>query len=416
MHNTHETLRTAERVPPRRLAGTGLITCLVLLGGCLVEERPPVMQVREVPTPAAAGSQAAHLTITRDGRLLMSWLEPEGTGHAFRMAEIGAERAAPHTIARGDDFFVNWADVPSILALPDGSLAAHWLVRSGPGTYAYDVRIATSRDRGATWSEPIAPHGDGTETEHGFVSLFPLEEGAFGAVWLDGRDYARADAQQHRPEMALRFARVENGAAGEEVVLDRRVCECCATGAAPAPGGGHVVVYRDRSSEEIRDIARVVLRDGTWSAPAPAADDGWRIEGCPVNGPALAGDGRRLALAWYTAAETPSVLFAWGAEDGTFGTPIRVDEGAPLGRAAVLLLPTGGALVAWLERVGGEAAEIRARRVAPNGRLGTPLTLAHTSAQRLSGFPRLAMGRDHVYLAWTDAAVPQVRLTAARLR
>jgi hypothetical protein len=37
-----------------------------------------------------------------------------------------------------------------MVALPDGSLAAHWLVKSGSGTYAYDVNISRSFDGGKT--------------------------------------------------------------------------------------------------------------------------------------------------------------------------------------------------------------------------------------------------------------------------
>ena len=64
---------------------------------------------------------------------------------------------------------------------------------------------------------------------------------------------------------------------------------------------GPVVVYRDRSEaeKEIRDISIVRLKGKKWSAPRPVFQDGWRLNGCPVNGPAVAAAGRRVAVAWF---------------------------------------------------------------------------------------------------------------------
>ncbi len=73
-----------------------------------------------------------------------------------------------------------------MLRLPSGAIVAHWLQKSAASTYAYDVRLSYSTDDGKTWSPSFTPHHDGTPTEHGFASLFPMGEG-FGLVWLDGR-------------------------------------------------------------------------------------------------------------------------------------------------------------------------------------------------------------------------------------
>ena len=138
-------------------------------------------QTRELPSPAGAGSGQPNLTVSPDGRAHLSWIERLGEGRfSLRFATLEKtapekyEWSSPRVIAEGSNWFVNWADFPSMIALPDGSLAAHWLVRSGTGTYAYDVNISRSFDGGKTWSKPFVPHRDGTQTEHGFVSLFPV--------------------------------------------------------------------------------------------------------------------------------------------------------------------------------------------------------------------------------------------------
>lgn len=397
---------------------------------------PPLADLVELESPAAPGSGEPNLAIGPDGRVYLSWLEPEGaegTAAASTRAGAFALRLAvlqdgawsePVTIARGDDFFVNWADFPSLALLADGSLAAHWLVRSGEGRYAYDVHIARSTDGGATWSEPVVPHRDGTASEHGFVSLFPWADGRLAAVWLDGRKYAAAGAagghEGHgspEAEMTLRMTTIAaDGALGPELLLDERSCDCCQTAAA-VTAEGPVVAYRDRSEAEIRDIYVTRYAGGAWSEPRVVHEDGWEIAACPVNGPAISADGRRVAVAWFTAAQdTPRVRIAFSDDAGaTFGAPLRVDGGTPTGRVDVELLAGGDALVSWLERV-GEGAELRVRRVRPDGPTGPVMAVAGASAERSSGFPRMArVGRDVVF-AWTRPGDPaRVQLVTAKL-
>jgi hypothetical protein len=246
----------------------------------------------------------------------------------------------------------------------------------------------------------VRPHRDGTASEHGFVSFLPVGASA-GLVWLDGRRFVGPDSTK---EMTVRYTTLDaDGSLGDEVLLDDRACDCCQTAAAMT-ADGPLVAYRDRSADEIRDIAVTRLVDGRWTPPRPLHQDGWRINACPVNGPQADAAGRDVVIAWYTAAnDSPRVQVAFSADAGaTFGPPIRVDDGNALGRVDVLLTDRGHALVAWLERV-GEAAEVRARLVDPRGR-GAARVLATTGAQRASGFPRMARLGDRVLLVWTDPA------------
>ncbi|MEO6726998.1 MAG: hypothetical protein ABIP14_17045 [Blastocatellia bacterium] len=367
-------------------------------------------QVRELPSPAGPGSGQPNLAVSPDGRVHLSWIERLGEGRfSLRFAtKEGDGWSTPKVIAEGSNWFVNWADFPSMVALPDGSLAAHWLVKSGPGTFDYDVTISRSFDGGKTWGKPFVPHRDGVKAEHGFVSMFAANDGSLAAVWLDGREMKPGgdDHGHGQGNMTLRYVKIKrDGTLTDDAALDTRVCECCQTSAAMT-ADGPVVVYRDRSEQEIRDISVVRFKAGKWSEPSSVFQDNWQINGCPVNGPAVAASGRRVAVAWYTGVNnTPRVKLAFSDDTGElFGAPITVDDGNPTGRVDVLLLADGSAMVSWLEKL-PEGGAVRVRRVKPDGKRNESITVSPTGTARSNGFPQMARVGDALVFAWTGARV-----------
>lgn len=363
--------------------------------------------VQEMPSPAGPGAGEPFLAADANGRLMMSWLEPVGSTGTFalRFARFDGQWSKPQTIVEGNDFFINWADFPSIVGDTKGNLVAHWLQKSGPSTYAYDVRYAVSRDGGRSWSRSMLLNRDARKVEHGFASFAARPEGGFAAVWLDGRQMPE---NTEEGEMSLRYAEMRpDGNTIRELILDKRTCECCTT-AMTRTGDGFVVAYRDRSEKEIRDIAVARVTTSKVMPPSRLHDDGWEITGCPVNGPQIDARGNRVAIAWFTGAKNHSVVnVAFSADGGrVFGKPIRVDSGSPMGRVDVLLLPDNDALVVWMEGM-GNAAQVSARRVSASGRLGQVVNLADSSSARSSGFPRAALIGTKAYFAWTGPGTPK---------
>ena len=374
--------------------------------------------LRAVSSPSGVASAQPRLIAVENG-VAMSWLEKYGRSHRLRWSRWGGRQwSRPVTIAQGDSFFVNWADFPSIRSLGEKSWAAHWLWKSAAGPYAYDVRLSVSKDDGRTWSRPLTPHRDGTTTEHGFVSLLDESPGV-RAVWLDGRNFSGHGESEHAgADMTVRTAVIQmNGTMAQEQVLDGRCCECCAT-AAVRTSRGMLVAYRDRSADEIRDIALVRHEDGRWTKPYLLHRDGWKIAGCPVNGPAMDASGDQVVAAWFTAASETARVFAAFSKDGggVFSKPIRIDGGNPIGRVGTTLLRDGSALVSWLETESGKTA-IKVRHVTASGGLGSPKIVAISSSVRASGFPQIVRMEDDVWFAWTTpGAQPQIKLAYASLR
>ena len=383
---------------------------LVFLGCRSVPEKERSLHTElfEVEIPCRYGGEP-NLFISESGVPYISWVEyltDSTDALAFSKMENG-KWSAPLEIARGNDWFVNWADFPSLVLNGDW-IAAHWLQKSAEGTYDYDVHISQSIDDGKTWQPSFIPHRDSVAAEHGFVTMFPISKDRMFAVWLDGRntktEQQAVDGHGHGGgAMTLRTAEFDQaGNLFEEAELDSRICDCCQTDAAMT-SNGPVVVFRDRSEHEIRDISIVRKVDGEWTLPHLVHADNWEISGCPVNGPAVIADGDRLIVAWFTSANgEPMVKVAFSTNAGaTFSAPLRVDDGYPLGRVDVEIFDNQNAMVTWLEKSDEEAA-IKAVIVGQNGKEGESFTLVKTSPARNSGFPILAKNKDQFLLAWTN--------------
>jgi len=398
-----------------------------LLAGILLwasELRPPAWSpvIEPIPTPAAAGSGQPQLSVSDRG-VLLSWVEKSGTQAALKFAErTGTGWSETRVVASGDDWFVNWADVPSVVRLADGTLAAHWLQKSGPDTYAYDVRLSYSTDDGRTWSSSFTPHHDGTRTEHGFASLVQMPGAGLGLAWLDGRAMKPesphdAHGAGDRGAMSVRFATFDRAwKQTSEMPVDPRVCECCPTAAA-VTADGPIIAFRNRSDEEIRDIYVSRLEGGKWSEPAAVHDDGWKIPACPVNGPMLSARGRDVAVAWFTVAEEQGRAFVAFSNDAgrTFGAPVRLDDGGSLGRVDLDLMPDGSAVATWIE-FADQRAQFRMRRVTSSGEKSAAVTISGLAGSRASGYPRVAQHGEELVFAWTESTdgTLQVKTASAR--
>lgn len=407
-----------------------LLGALLLVAGC-AERGPRPLVVEPLASPTGADAAEPFVGRGPGGTTTLSWLERNADSSvALRLSTLGADGttwSSPADVVRRKDLFVNWADFPSVVPLGDGHLLAHWLQRSGNGRYAYDVRLAESRDGGATWGESALPHAAGIAAEHGFVTILPTGNGGANIVLLDGtagalvsdsimKHTGKMPEEGHGGAMQLGFATWADGTVTGTRILDTRTCDCCQTASAMT-AKGPIVIYRDRSDEEMRDMAVVRFVNGEWTAPAPLHDDGWRIDYCPVNGPATAAIGDTVVAVWFTGAQdTSRVRVAFSTDAGaSFSAPVRADGGQPAGRVDVELLSGDAALVSWIERVGGDTAQVRARIVRRDGTVEPHVVVSPSSGTRSSGFPRMARTADGVLLAWTIPGKPS-RVELARIR
>jgi hypothetical protein len=388
---------------------SALIIASLLLSSCQKNQEKATENsaLQNVESPAESNASLPYLIKGGDDLLYMSWVVKRDSGWIDLKYSVQKEDIwqTPEVIASGNDWFVNWADYPMMAVDKQGNMIAHFLAKSSSGTYSYDVNVVY-KPVGGEWSESIIPHDDGTPTEHGFVTMLPKNDGTFLLSWLDGRNTGGGDHDSGGHggggAMTIRTAALDMmGNLTQEAELDSRVCDCCQTGGAMTPGGP-VIVYRDRSEEEMRDMSFVRFVGNDWSEPKTVNSDGWKIAGCPVNGPRIAAYENTTATAWFTAAEgIAKVKVAFIDDSGaSFQEPIIVDDSVSVGRVDIVMIDNQSACVSWLD-LEDETPLIKFRKVSKDGSMSDPVVVSETSASRGSGFPQMEVIDGTLYFAWT---------------
>ena len=373
-------------------------------------------QLASIQSPAADSCAEPYLFTDAKGTVHLSWVQKKGKDASLHFATLVNDQwTAPVTISSGKNWFVNWADYPVISSDANGHLLAHYLEKSDTAKFTYDIKIVSSGDAGKTWSTPITLHNDGKKAEHGFVSIMPYKD-QFIAAWLDGRKTAmegdHKNHEGHQGEMTLRAALLDKaGKKINEWELDSRVCDCCQTTIA-VTDNGPVIIYRDRSDEEIRDMSIVRYVNNEWTQPKTIFPDQWKIAGCPVNGPRADAIGNNLAIAWFSMKDKNAEVKVMFSADGgaTFQQPIQIDEGKAIGRVDVVMLDKETAVVSWME-----GSTIKAISVHADGTKDQPVTIAASSDSRSSGFPQMTRSGNQIIFAWSDSKTKTVKLAGLKL-
>lgn len=410
-----------------RIFPVSLALACALLGACSGDAPAPAaaaagqaLRLHAEPWPLAADASAAQpdLVAAPDGSLLLSWLAPDAQGHQLRYARFSGGRWQPaRQIARGDDWFVNWADTPHLRASADGALWAQWLRRSADAPYAYDVQLARSAD-GRQWSAAVTVHDDATATEHGFVSLWPEGADGMGIAWLDGRRTAGTGHGDGHGQgaMTLRSARFDARLGKhDEQELDPMTCDCCQTGA-HADASGVLLVYRGRDAGETRDIHLRRRTAAGWQPARRVHADDWVMPACPVNGPAVTAYDGNAWVAWYTAPQGEPLLHLAHSSDGgaSFGTPRVPDRGTGVQGRVQVAADADGLWLAWL-REEGHGQSLWLARYSPSldRELGRLQVAILQGRGRGTGFPRLLADRGNARLVWTDVVAGKPVLRGA---
>lgn len=401
----------------------------------------PAAQSRTPQGAVAAASVTADVTLAIDGATNQTpWVAAHRSLVAVAWAATAAGKADIYTAMSRDggvtfgppvrvnavpgEARVNGELPPRVALVPrpgatEPELVVVWNAKSGKA----EVKIARSRDGGRTFSPPAPIQGEAAEGERGWHSLTIDARGSAHAIWIDHRGLVSPPgaAPERKGEhdgvaMAQRsgvyYATVSSTAAvSAERQLFTGPCYCCKTAMATGPDGTIYAAWRHVFAGNLRDMAFTASRDGgkTFSPIVRVHEDGWSINGCPDDGPAMAVDASgAVHLVWPTVAGgTEGVLHYAVSRDGrSFSAPIRVPTlGSPKPSHPQIALDTSGRIVVAWDEVrngvrGAAFSRMTAGSFAPARSFGTggPST-----------YPVLAAGARGLVAAW--AAGPPAAAT-----
>jgi hypothetical protein len=326
-----------------------------------------------------------------------------------------------------------------------------WLAAGKPaGT---TLMTARSDDGGKTFGKATLVPGSDAAGSRGWQSAAADPEGVVHALWLDHRGLAApapagaappspapagaAADQTHAGHMAAPAATKDPVAMAQKSALytsvvgddmsahaiTNGVCYCCKTAIVAGANGKVFAAWRQVYPGSVRDIAASISNDGgrTFSPPVKVSDDGWVLNGCPDDGPAMAIDGKgRLHIVWPTLVAGPSgapalgLFYASSADGRTFSARQRVPtEGMPH-HPQIAVAADGTVTVAWDETGGGSKQVVFARGVSDAaGQL--QLTRVPAAAPIPGTYPVVVATPEGMLGAWTTGTGPSSAITVQRL-
>ena len=376
-----------------------LISNLILLViiSCSTKE----IFIEEIPF-SYENNNAQPTLVSSNGSLSLTWISTKENYATLNFSQYkNGKWIKPLTISNGSDWFVNWADFPAHAVNEDLIITSH-LKKSATGTYTYDVILNLQNLSGEKLKKDFKLNTDGIKAEHGFVSIVPNDMKGFFITWLDGRNTVQKNSDGDHKPMTIRFAEITNkGDIINESELDAKVCDCCQTSITDTKSGP-IVVYRDRGNSEVRDIYSIKKTNGIWEDPSPVHNDGWVINGCPVNGPKVIGNSKSLAVAWFTAPNgDPKVNLSFSKiNNGSFNNPLKINDHSAIGRVDVAFLNDEEVIVSYME-VDNIGTYLRLKKVSVNGEVSKPITISKIDGGRNTGVPQLEIINNEIFIVWT---------------
>jgi hypothetical protein len=325
---------------------------------------------------------------------------------------------------------------PRVALVPaSGRVAAGvTVVWTAPGPNGGRILSAHSNDGGATFSGAAPVPGSEGRGSRGWQSVAVDSAGRVLVLWLDHRDVPpMGSGHQHGasapsgakddPTARASFSKVYVAAldGSTAVSIAGGVCYCCKTSLV-ASGRRVFAAWRHVYPGTERDIAVASSADGgsTFTSPARVSRDGWSIDGCPENGPALALDAQQsLHVAWPAPpdgkSDTPLALFYSNSSDGVrFAPRTQVPTHGPAGH--VQMAVSGDDIVLVWDEVRGDARRVVAARTGRDASGSRRFTAISWPGDTVGSRPVVAASGSGAVVAWVGPGDGKSVVQVAPLR
>ncbi len=299
------------------------------------------------------------------------------------------------------------------------------------------ILLATSHDFGRSFSDGEPLQTAAAEGDRGWHALAIDREGTAHTIWLDHRGLAEARRHTSASHPATdraamdgvamaRLSTLRYAARGQIRVEDRLVvpgvCYCCKT-ALVSTAKGLLAAWRHVYEGNMRDIAYAWVDRPRADPPTRVSRDGWSLNGCPDDGPALTVDGDdRVHAVWPTVEQGPTprggIFYARLEGESGFTARVRVPTlGAPKPSHPQVATDGQGRLsVGWDEVHDGIRRAAVVSATLSSGQppvFGAPRFI--TEATEPSQYPVMAAGRRGLLIATVDGPAGYTVIGVRRL-
>ncbi|MBU3620939.1 sialidase family protein [Polynucleobacter sp. CS-Odin-A6] len=346
-------------------------------------------------------ANAATPFLTGDGKLLLAWTA-NGVVSVAQSSDLGKTFSSEVKIAEHGKSLDTGADArPQILVNQQGNV---FLAYSFFKDANWNAQINTARsvDGGKTFTAPESLVRDGSSQR--FPSALIRPDGSVFISWIDKRLVAMAK-QGGEKRLGGSIAYAFSGDGGKtfqtERIANDSSCECCRIGVSLDPKGQPVVAYRAIFPGGIRDHATQVIANAGAESVRRVADDDWKTDACPHQGPSIAISGTgKFHVAWYTQGSKRSgVFYANSSNQGlSYSKPVRIgSEGANVSRP--YLLASGSQVwLVWKEFDGSYSAIYTKDSMDDGKTWSAPRLISRTAGY--SDHPLLLSHHEDVMLSW----------------
>ena len=359
------------------------------------------LDAAETVSTATTVGAAPMFALSPSGKRAVAWVSAPGGGTDGRLY-VSAGGAPSELRDSLGPIEPHGEAPPKISYGPDGTLYALYAVcKVVPGRRfpMSSLRLATSKDDGATWSAPVTIASDSAFGTRNFHSLHVGPLADLYVAWLES----------NRGKSKTFLTRSTDGGATwttPALADTAQSCPCCRTTIATARDGTLYLAWRTVLPGNVRDVVVAKSRDHgvTWTTPVRVHADNWVFDGCPHAGPSMQVDSAgTVHIAWWTGLQGKAGVYYARSTDGatTFHAPIALGVGEFSAPAHVQLAQSAGRVVAVWDDGTVKTPKVVMRVSTDGGEEFGPATLISADGQAAT-FPVLSLRDRHVTIAWSE--------------